>query len=572
MDDHLVLSNRFADYFVTKIENIRASVESQRAEPVHDVQPCVVQCELSHFGLVSDSDILKHLNAMKSKSCSQDPVPTWLLKSCKQTFVPTLVSIVNASLSSGEFPSSLKEAVITPVLKKPSLDAESLKNYRPVSNLPFLSKLIEREVSQQLTKHLEANSINNKFQSAYKTHHSTETALTRVQNDILHAVDRKGGAILVLLDLSAAFDTIDHSLLLGMLERRMGVTGMALGWFRSYLTGRSQRVSVSGKESANRALSCGVPQGSVLGPLLFTTYTQPLHTILEDIDTHFYADDSQLYLAFQPRCPISTNSAVLTIQECFTKVKCWMSSHFLKLNDDKTEVLVITTPALSKHLQPITLQLGESPIQPSKEVRDLGVTYDSTMRLEAHVRNVCKSAYHQLHNIYRIRRYLTENAAKSLVHAFITSRLDYCNSLLCGLPAQLLDRLQHVQNAAARLVTGTSRLSHITPVRRDLHWLPVSHRIRFKVALLTYKALHGLAPEYLRELLTPYTPARSLRSESRNLLQVPPFKLKSYGGRSFACTAPQIWNNLPDDVRSASSLTVFKTRLKTYLFREAYEL
>ena len=181
---------------------------------------------------------------------------------------------------------------------------------------------------------------------------------------------------------------------------------------------------------------------------------------------HFYAADSQLYLAFEPCCPIST---VATLQNCYCRVKSWMSSHFLRQNDDKTEVLVITSPAMAKQLPPIVLQLGESTIVPSKQVRDLGVTWDSSMRLDTHIVNVCKSAYHQLHKIYRIRKYLTTNAIKSLVHAFITSRLDYCNSLLCGSPSRLLDRLQRVQNAAARLVTGTPRHAHITPVLQHLH-------------------------------------------------------------------------------------------------------
>ena len=194
------------------------------------------------------------------------------------------------------------------------------------------------------------------------------------------------------------------------------------------------------------------------------------------------------------------------------------------------------------------------------------------MRLEQHITNICKSAYHQLHNIYRIRKYLTKDATKSVVHAFITSRLDYCNSLLYGTPSCLLNRLQRVQNTAARLITGTPRSSHITPVLRELHWLPVTHRIIFKVALLTYKAQHGLAPQYLSELLTPYTPSRSLMSGNKNLLTVPSYKLKSYGGRSFTCVASMIWNDLPDNLRSATSLTAFKSGLKTYLFKDAYNV
>ncbi len=571
-DNSLALANRFAQYFDVKIENIRKEVETQMSQSTEQQPSVTVNQPLNNFTLLTEGDVIKHLSKMKSKSCCLDPIPTWLLKDCKDVLAPLLTSIINLSLSSGVFPSQLKEATVTPILKKTSLDTENLKNYRPVSNLPFLSKLIEREVSHQFTAHLEANNINTKFQSAYKVLHSTDTALTRVQNDILQAVDREGGAILVLLDLSAAFDTIDHLILLQLLGNQMGVGETVLAWFKSYLSGRKHRVCVDGTMSEERVLNYGVPQGSVLGPVLFTTYTQPLHAVLHDIDFHLYADDSRMYLAFNPSSSDSTNTAVSTIQQCFSKVKAWMTSHFLKLNDAKTEVLVITPPALSKQLVPLTLQLGESAILPSQHVRDLGVTWDSAMRLEQHITNICKSAYHQLHNIYRIRKYLTKDATKSVVHAFITSRLDYCNSLLYGTPSCLLNRLQRVQNTAARLITGTPRSSHITPVLRELHWLPVTHRIIFKVALLTYKAQHGLAPLYLSELLTPYTPSRSLRSGNKNLLTVPSYKLKSYGGRSFTCVAPMIWNDLPDNLRSATSLTAFKSGLKTYLFQDAYNV
>jgi hypothetical protein len=571
-DDSTTLANKFADYFVTKIDNIRSSIASQRSQPDQGHSAPEVQHVLTSYTPVSDSDTLKLLNNMKPKSCSMDPIPTWLVKDCKQNLVPILTSIINISLSSGVFPSQLKQATITPILKKTNLDQECLKNFRPVSNIPFLSKLMEKEVCRQFVAHLETTDINTKFQSAYKAKHSTETTLTRVQNDLLRAVDGKGGAILVLLDLSAAFDTIDHELLLEMLDVQMGVRGTALSWFRSYLTGRKQRVVVGGKASEDQDLRYGVPQGSVLGPVLFTTYTQPLHNILSGIDFQLYADDSQLYLAFEPRSVISTNSAITTLEECYVSVKTWMNSHFLKLNDAKTEVLVITAPAMVKHLQPITLKLGETSVVPNQQVRDLGVTWDSTMRLDKHITNVCKSAYHQLHNIYRIRKYLTDKATKSLVHAFITSRLDYCNGLLYGTPKHLLDRLQRVQNTAARLITGTARSSHITPILCELHWLPVSHRINYKIALLTFKALHDLAPVYLKELLTPYAPTRSLRSARKNLLEVPAYHLKAYGGRSFECMAPVIWNQLPDELRTASELSAFKRDLKTFLFKDAYKL
>lgn len=285
-----------------------------------------------------------------------------------------------------------------------------------------------------------------------------------------------------------------------------------------------------------------------------------------------YADDSQLYAAFSPTLPSSVTNTFDVIHNCSVAIKSWMVRHFLKLNEDKTEVLVFTTPSVQRELALPPLKIGDSPITPSETVRDLGFTFDSTMKLDHHITNVCRSAYFALHNIYRIRQYLDSDAVKTLVYWTITSRLDYCNGLLYGVSSHLLQKLQHVQNTAARLITGASRSAHISPHLRELHWLPVSYRVRYKIILTTFKALNGLAPEYLTSLLTPYTPGRALRSSNQKLLEVPSYRLKSFGGRSFACSAPRLWNELPPHMHNIDSLPSFKVALKTHLFKEAHNV
>jgi hypothetical protein len=230
-----------------------------------------------------------------------------MLKQCVVTFLPILTLLANLFLSTGEFCASLKTAIVNPLLKEPNLDCDVIKNYRPVSNRSFISKLIEQLVSIQLIAHLTANNLYDKFQSAYRAMHSTETALLHVQNDLLQAVDSQGEAILVLLNLSAAFDTIDHAALLCALERRCGISGIALKWFASYLTDRLQAVRISQSISDFIKVVFGVPQGSDLGPILFTLLTAPLSAIvsLHRLLHHFYADDSQLYIVFNQRDSLS---------------------------------------------------------------------------------------------------------------------------------------------------------------------------------------------------------------------------------------------------------------------------
>ena len=212
-----------------------------------------------------------------------------------------------------------------------------MKNFRPVANLGFLSKIIEKIVASRLTEHLDKNNLHNLTQSAYRRYHSTETALLRVHNDIVYALDRKRMTVLILLDLSAAFDTIDHEILLKRLNNRFGIRGVALEWFRSYLCRRSQRVQTGKNISNEQFLDFSVPQGSILGPILFSLYTAPLGDIARkhSMDNMFYADDTQLYVILDKT--LSTG----TIEACIDEIRVWMAKNMLKLNDSKTEILLI---------------------------------------------------------------------------------------------------------------------------------------------------------------------------------------------------------------------------------------
>ena len=246
-------------------------------------------------------------------------------------------------------------------------------------------------------------------------------------------------------------------------------------------------------------------------------------------------------------------------------------SNKLKLNRGKTELLVLS----ARHRPPPSIEYidvsGER-IKPTSSARNIGVIFDEHMSLDKHVANICKACFFHLRNISKIRDCLSQADTEKLVHAFINSKLDSVNSLLYGLPTFLIDRLQNVQNAAARIITRTKKYDHIKPVLKQLHWLPVNQRINYKILLLTYKALNGQAPSYITELLKPYTPARNLRSSSKNLLKIPLVKLVSYGHRCFSFAAPTLWNSLPDYIKQSSSLSSFKTYMKTYLFKKCYSL
>lgn len=328
-------------------------------------------------------------------------------------------------------------------------------NFRPVSNLSFISKLLEKVVDLRLEQHLQSNALHEHLQSAYRKSHSTETALIKIKNDITESMDKGLVSVLVMLDSSAAFDTIDHKIVLSRLKNQFGIRDTALKWFESYLSYRFQKVSINGEISDPALLEFGVPQGSVLGPKLYTMYTKPMGAIIKshNLDYHFYADDTQIYVSFNPLNVSATRSVIENIECCISDINLWMTSNKLKLNGDKTDVMLFTSSHSLRKFRNVSLVADEVLINSVSEVKTLGVYLDSSLNMDTHVNHICKQAYFQLRNIGQIRRYLAKNATISLINGLVTSKLDYCNSLMYGLSEAQLRKLQRVQNTAARIIT-----------------------------------------------------------------------------------------------------------------------
>ena len=243
----------------------------------------------------------------------------------------------------------------------------------------------------------------------------------------------------------------------------------------------------------------------------------------------------------------------------------------LKLNNGKTEFMLL---GRSHDLQNVTLDsmhVGDVTVCKKDFVKNLGVMFDTNMKMDVHVENICRVSYYHLKNISDIRKYLSKDSAQKLVHAFVTSRLDYCNSLLYGTSSILLSKLQWVQNMAARIVALKGKYEHITPVLKDLHWLPIRYRIIYKLLLITYKALNNQAPVYIKDFIQMYESKRSnLRSSGQSLLHVPKSNFVRCGDRAFAVCAPTLWNKLPLEIKCSATIDTFKSNLKTHLFKQAF--
>ena len=380
--------NVFSDYFTEKICTIRIVFPPPNPTACPDTS--FTGNPLLTFESVTDEFVLKIINSASAKSCELDPIPTTLLYENLDILLPTITNIINTSLTTGIVPPDLKTAIVKPLLKKPSLDKNLLKNYRPISNLPFLSKILEKVVLHKLFSHLQENNLSNPFQSAYRAGCSTETVLLRIVNGILSTLDNDNISVLLLLDLSAAFDTLDHQILLSRLNSVFGIQSAALQWFHSYLSDMYQSTSVNNSSSSPSQLMYGVPQGSVLGPILFVLYTTtPLSDIIANhsVNHQLFADDTQL----QKSAPLNeVTNLTKELNACTDNIKTWMTENQLKLNDDKTEALLFP---FSSSLKPSTvplpdsITLGSHNIPFSDSVSNLGFILDSFSCFGPHIWN-----------------------------------------------------------------------------------------------------------------------------------------------------------------------------------------
>lgn len=552
--------NMHIDFFRKKVNNIRSHLSATSAVFPKTVDPPSGNVNpLRSFTDATQGAVEDVIKKMRPTTCALDPFPSTLLQANISAISPLITKIINQSFLASHIPSVLKSAVIRPLLKKTTLAPETLSNYRPISNLPKI-------VATQLYDHIKNNNLFDKFQSGFRPGHGTEIALVRVTNDLLMAADSGSPSLLILLDLTAAFDAVDHTILLHRLQHTIGLTDNALKWFTSYLSDRTEYVTLGKKVSLTHKVTCGVPLGSVLDPTLFNFYLLPLGRVISKhgLSYHSYADDTQLY-----RQKISTSTTPLpayALTILLEEIEAWMRHNFLQLNSSKTEAIRVGTPHQLRSSTIASITFSGQNILFSARVTNLGVKIDPQLTFDTHIKHLCSTAFHHLRNIAKLRPSLSLEDAEKLVHAFVSSRLDYCNALLIGISGRSIQRLQYIQNSAVRILMRVRKHNHITPILKSLHWLPVLFRIQYKVILLTHQCIHGQAPQYPKELLIPRTSSRTLRSASANTLQAPRTKLCTMGDWAFSSAAPRLWNSLPDHLRASQNIDVFQQNCLYFLY------
>lgn len=568
-----LVAEDMADFYNEKISKIRNDITDNASQhrSKSTSNYTINDFSFTKFTAITIEELEKCVSEMKNKTSQSDPAPTWLVKKSMELLKHILLHIVNSSLRENIFPEELKNALITPVIKDERKSSEEYKNYRPVSNMKFLSKLLEKFMYSQLNRFIEENALHAEFQSAYRQQHSCETALINIVDDIQSMLHNKCIVALVCLDLSAAFDTIDHQLLLLRLEEQFSIRGPALEMIKSYLEERTFSVVIGEKQSSLRTLKYGVPQGSVLGPLLYTLYTKPVEDqILQyGLKLHVYADDTCLYMSFD------LNEQILTeekFEECYNNLKLWMNSNFLKLNPEKTSVKIFKPKSLKGNQISFNINDPNAKIEPSTTVKLLGVTLGPVLDFSEFVSNKIQICNMHLRNLRAVRDSIPYESKVILVTNLIFANIDFCNGLLICSPKYVVLKLQRILNKAVRFIFGIRRRDHITHYLFKLHILPVEYRIKFKVSLIAFKIAKKMAPKYLTGKVKLFTP-----TTNKNL--------RPWHGRdsmTFDCDLEQRknptwitkmmleWNGLPVNLRLIDKIDDFKKHLKTHYFKQAF--
>ena len=563
------MTTLLSDFFTKKLQRIRltinAALSSVAAFVTFPVRSFVREC-LTGFSEVTDDEVIGMLEKMPGKSSPMDAIPTSLLKSCADVFGPIIARLANISFRDGRFPKIFKTAQITPLLKKPGLDRSVSANFRPISNLNTISKVLERLVLNRIRPHLDESGNLSHLQSAYRAGHSTETALLRVLDDLYSAIDGGRPTVLVSLDISAAFDMVRHESLVDRLRDEFGITGKALDWMQSYLSERSQFVKIGSHRSPTVSCGSGVPQGSVLGPILFSVYVSPIANVVAEhgVGFHQFADDMQIYVALRSR-----DRDMSALQSCTDDVRNWYLQNDLLLNPEVSEVIAFGTTSSLRAAELTSVKACGVELPVALNIKSLGVVLDRRLTFDKQVQSIGKSCNYHLWALRHIRHLVSQDVAHTLACSIVMSRMDYCNSLLIGAPEYVISKLQRVQNNLARIVTGSSHRTHAAPLLSNLHWLPVRHRMEYTLALITYKVRATSNPGYLKDLLVPAAgTGYSLRSSSRPLLTVPRTRTVT-ASRSFSCAAATVWNKLPDSVINCKNMSTFKSKLKTHYFKKS---
>ena len=527
------------------------------------------------LSIVDESQVFKILNNLSPKKATGlDSIPSRFIRDSASIIAHPLAHIINLSIIQGVVPDDLKLARVVPLFKKN--DKTDVGNYRPVSILSVISKVLERVVYNQLEGYLSDKNLLFDYQSGFRRKFSTETCLIHLTDFIRFQMDRSNLVGMLLLDLQKAFDTVDHSILLMKLEA-LGLNNSAVSWFASYLTDRHQLVDVSGTFSSSAPISCGVPQGSILGPLLFLVYVNDMSAVVKH-KLLLYADDSAILVTGKNKESIEN-----MLSSELDRVSDWLICNKLSLHLGKTESILFGSKVKVKSLPGLSVKCKGHYIQPKESVKYLGATIDQSLSFESMALSVIQKVNSRLKFLYRKKEFLTAHTKKLLVMAIAQCHMDYASTIwFHSITQALRNKLQVTQNKLIRFVLNLDSRAHVGKEQfAHVNWLPVSKRVDFKTLCHVFNVHNNEAPKYLNDGFVHVESTHShntrfrVKSNSADIFSTCTFKdsgrfsvprVKGPGTKSFLYRGCSLWNKLPQHLRECDSYESFKPKARDYLF------
>jgi hypothetical protein len=544
----------FNDFFVniasadtsSKIDHITDFTNHKSIEAIRSAYPC---SNPFNFRVVSQSEVLKKLFKLNTrKAQGYDQIPPYILKVAANEISHHITNIINNSFTSCSFPNALKYADVSPIFKK--LDILTRNNYRPISVLTTISKIFESIVSDQMNDFF--GNILSSLLSAYRAKYSSNNVLLLFVENIRKALDNNHHVGCILMDLSKAFDCLNHKLLLAKLQA-YGVSPEACLFLNSYLSNRKQRVKIQNHYSSWKDLKIGVPQGSILGPLLFNIFINDIFLAINpNVELYNYADDNTLVFSHPNKDVMKT-----TLESASKQAIEWFSLNGMKANPNKFQALYLN----KRHTSDATFNIEQSVISPEESVKLLGVEFDNDLSFNNHVNNICSKASKQINALRRISHLLTKDSKLTIYNSFINSTLNYCPIVYNTFTKTSFQQLEKIQKRALRLVYNDFTSSYKTILSQSNK--PSIGILRMQqTAIQVFKILKGLSPPIPATYFEPHVKRYDTRSI--NNLILPRYHNIKYGKHSFKYMGAFIWNSLPNNLKSIENLADFKKQIKDW--------
>jgi Reverse transcriptase (RNA-dependent DNA polymerase) len=497
------------------------------------------------FDTTFDLEVFNAIHYIKSNAVGMDGIPVKFIKILLPLILPYITHIFNTILTTSKFPETWKTSKIMPIAK--NNNPESLADYRPISILPALSKALEFIVRKQITSYVERNGMISPYQSGFRSNHSTSTALLKITNDLLIASEEKCVSVLLLLDFSKAFDSVDHQLLCDKLAIQYGFTSCAVTFIKSYLSQRMQCVWVNGGSSECLPVDAGVVQGSVLGPLLFTLFINDIVNQISFCRYHLYADDVQLYISSRPE---DFSDCIARLNEDLSNIHQWTVANSLFINSSKSQALVVN-PNISATLPSPQINLGGNPIACFEKVKSLGLIVNQNLTWSDQISKICRNVFYTLKRLWPMAHFTPIETRKKLVTSLIIPQFLYCDVIFSKTASGQRDKLKVAINSCARYIYSVPRYQHISQFTNRILGVPLDTYYSYRICCMMHKLIRTGGPRYLFEEL-------QFGHSIRLFNLITPAHRTASRASSFFVQGAILWNGLPSSVRREYSVGRFK--------------